>query len=225
MTSAYDYNMPAVALIQDIDISWNSLRESIETILYHSLFTNSLISIPICGTTANYDVETHESICIRWYIVAATSPLFRISSKLPLRDPQHLTTGYARNVALKAIKERGKLLLYFYTVLKSDEPLMRPLFYDFYDDNNTLTINTQYMVGPAIMVAQILLPKVNTVSLYFPKKAGVWYEYFGGSNYTDELGWRLFSVVETDWLMFIRQGYIIPLINVSILNLFTIIKY
>lgn len=91
---------------------------------------------------------------------------------------------------------------------------MRPLFYDFYGDNNTLGIDTQYMVGSALMVAQILLPEVNTISVYLPAGAGVWYEYFGGGAYT-ELGWRLFSVVETDWLMFIPQGSIIPLRNVS----------
>lgn len=137
---------------------------------------------------------------------------------LPLRDPQHLTTGYARNAALKAIAERRKLSLYLHSVLKSGEPLMRPLFYDFYGDNNTLTIDTQYMVGPALMVAQILLPEVNTVNVYLPEEAGMWFEYFGGGNYT-ELGWKLFSVVETDWLMFIPQGSIIPLRNVSNENL------
>lgn len=214
MTASYDYGVPHAALIQDVDISWENLKTSIRTILYHSLFGNPLISIPICGSTGNYSVDSHEAICIRWYIMAATSPLFRISSVLPLRDPGHLETGYARNAALKAIAERRKLSLYLHTVLKSGEPLMRPLFYDFHDDNNTLTLDTQYMVGPALLVAQIVLPSVNTIALYLPPSAGVWYEYFGGGNYTD-LGWRLFSVVETDWLIFIPQGSIIPLRNVS----------
>lgn len=214
MTAAFDYGTTDSALIQDIDISWESLRKSIRTTLYHGLFGSPLISIPVCGSTDNYEAKNHETICIRWYMVAATSPLFRISSELPFRDPQHLTTGYAKNIATRALAERRKLSLYFHTTLKSREPLMRPLFYDYYDDNNTLALDTEYMVGPALLIAQILLPEVNTISLYLPPKAGVWYEYFGGGNYTD-LGWKLFSVVETDWLIFISQGFVIPLITVS----------
>lgn len=212
MTASYDYGVSQAALIQDIDISWENLRNAIKTVLYNSILGSPITSIPICGSTENYNVASHEIICIRWYIMAATSPLFRISSVLPLRDPGNLTTGYAKNAALKAIAIRKMLSLYFHTVLRSGQPLMRPLFYDFYDDNNTLTLDTEYMVGPALLVAQIVLPEVNTISLYLPPSGGVWYEYFGGGNYT-ELGWKLFSVVETDWLMFVLQGYIIPLIR------------
>lgn len=216
MTASYNYEVEHAALIQDIDISWESLRKSIRTILYHNMFANSLISIPVCGSTENFVEESHDIICMRWYIMAATSPLLRISSTLPFRDPDHLVTGYVKNTALKALAERRKLSLYLHSVLKSREPLMRPLFYDFCDDNNTLTLDSEYMVGPALLATQILLPEVNTISLYLPPSAGVWFEYFGGGSYT-ELGWRLFSVVESDWLLFIPQGQIIPLINVSIL--------
>lgn len=147
--------------------------------------------------------------------MAATTPIFRISSVQPWRDPDSLATGHSRNIALRAIQERRKLSLYLHTVLSSGEPLMRPLFYDFHDDNNTHTLDTEYMVGPALLVAQIALPEVNTISVYLPPEAGVWYEYFGGANYT-ELGWRKFSVVESDWLIFVSQGYVVPLVNVSV---------
>lgn len=214
MTASYDYGVSHAAIVQNVNISWTDFRQAIRTILYHSIFGTPLISIPVCGSSNDYDPTLQDTLCMRWYIMAATMPIFRISSDFPRRDPGALATGQSKNVATEAIEKRRRLSLYFYTVLRSGEPLMRPLFYDFYSDNATLTLDTEYMVGPAILVAQPVLPEIATMVLYLPPAAGVWYEFFGGRNYS-ELGMLKFNVVATDWITFIAQGNIVPLRNVS----------
>lgn len=62
MTASYDYGVQHAALIQDMDISWANLRKAIRTILYHSLFGQPLISVPVCGSTDNYDAQAHEKV-------------------------------------------------------------------------------------------------------------------------------------------------------------------
>lgn len=147
--------------------------------------------------------------------MAATMPIFRISSDFPRRDPASLGTGHAYRIALDAIKKRNQLAVYYHTVMSSGEPLVRPMFYDFYADNETLELDQQYMVGTALLVAQPVLPDVSSVRIYLPPEVGVWYEFWGGKKHT-ELGWMQMSIVETDWIMFVAGGHIVPLRNVSI---------
>lgn len=91
---------------------------------------------------------------------------------------------------------------------------MRPMFYDFYDDNETLVLDRQYMVGPDLLVAHPVVPDASSIRIYLPPNVGTWYEFWGGAPYT-ELGSLRWSVVETDWINFIKGGSILPLRNVS----------
>lgn len=223
MSASYDYGMSQAAFIQNVNTSWTSFQKVIRTALYHSLLGGPLISIPVCGSTDNYNTTSQESLCMRWYLMAATMPIFMIYSDWPRRDPASLPTGYAYRIAIDAIEKRRLLSLFYHTVLTSREPLMRPMFYDFYADNETLALDQQYMLGSALLVAQPIFPDVSSVWVYLPPDAGVWYEFWGGKNYT-QLGWIQLNVVETDWIMFIAGGSIIPLRNVSI-NSCTFNKY
>lgn len=39
-----------------------------------------MIGVPVCGDTDSFNKSSHETLCIRWYIAAATMPYFRVSS-------------------------------------------------------------------------------------------------------------------------------------------------
>lgn len=218
MTASFDYGISQAAIVQNVDASWTNFHHVMRQALYHSLLGGPLISIPVCGSLNDYNATTHEALCIRWYLMAATMPIFRISSDFPRRDPASLGTGYARRIALNAISRRQQLLMYFHTVLSSGEPLVRPMFYDFYMDNETIVLDQQYMVGSSLLVAQPVLPDVTLIRIYLPPSVGVWYEFWGGRNHT-ELGWMQLGIVETDWIMFIAGGSMVPLRNVSIKTL------
>lgn len=216
ITSSYDYGIPQVAQIQNLDISWTNLKKAISTTLYHSIFGNQFITIPVCGSTDKFNENLDELLCIRWYLTAATFPIFRISSDLPRRDPLSLPSMFAARITSNAIKQRFKLLPYYHTILSNSEPLVRPLFYDYHSDNETLNLDEQYMLGDALLVAQPLKEPSYRLRLYLPPSAGTWYEFWGG-QISNSTGWVEISIIETDWIMYIAAGHIIPYRNVSII--------
>ena len=50
-------------------------------------------------------------------------------------------------------------------------PVMRPLFYDFSDDNTAWEIEDQYMFGPDILVAPVLYEDIKSRRVYLPEGA------------------------------------------------------
>ncbi|KAF5285438.1 hypothetical protein FQA39_LY16692 [Lamprigera yunnana] len=209
MTSSFQSGMSETVSIQNVDISWSNLKKTIITTLYNSMFGNSLVSVPICGSTKNYNAVADEELCIRWYITAATLPIFRVSSDLPRRDPFSLNSGFAQNASKNVTKYRYMLLPYYYTILSSGNPLVRPMFYNFHKDNLTWMLDEQYMVGDGLLVVQPTLPALTQLKVYLPVDVNVWYEFWGGNIYKS--GWLNFNIVKTDWIMFIAEGHIIPI--------------
>lgn len=225
----FDTNLPII--IQNVDISWTNFQKTISTILYNSIFGFHLISIPVCGSTSSFESK-HESLCLRWYLMAATSPIFRISSDLPKRDPNSLSTDFIAKNAKQAIDFRYSLQYYFYNVLINGEPLMRPMFYDFPDESDAFGLVEQYMVGGDILVAHPTLPDQSLLKIYFPKSVENWFEFNGGDVYNhsqSDNGWIKLSIVASDWIGFIREGSVIPTVSqseeVRILILFFFIFY
>ncbi len=66
-------------------------------------------------------------------------------------------------------------------------PVMRPLFYDFPQDEKCYTIEDQYMFGPDILVAPVLREGAISRSIYLPAgsdwtDAGTGKKYKGGRD-------------------------------------------
>jgi alpha-glucosidase len=86
-----------------------------------------------------------------------------------------------------AIRLRYRLLPYHYTRMwrasLADEPVVRPLFYDFGADTAALRVEDSFMVGPDLLVAPVLQAGVRERSLYLPVHAGGWYDLHDGALY------------------------------------------
>jgi hypothetical protein len=220
MTASHNADTLQPVMIQNVTISWVNFKNAIASTLYNSIFGHPLVGFPVCGSTRNFTESSHDSLCMRWYLMAATSPIFRISSDTPRRDPEAFLSQTVTNTALDAITLRYKLRYYFYTILNSGEPLMRPMFYDFPNDNNTFNLVEQYAVGD-ILVKHPTLPSQTQLKIYLPKSVKVWYEFWGGDAYdlssTNETEITL-TIAETDWIAFIPEGTIIPLVDESDAN-------
>ncbi len=80
--------------------------------------------------------------------------------------------------AVMALRER--LLPSMYTLMwraaAFDEPVVRPLFYDFPEDHAARDVSDAFMLGGDILVAPVLEPGATTKRLYLPQQAGGWYE-------------------------------------------------
>jgi alpha-glucosidase (family GH31 glycosyl hydrolase) len=106
---------------------------------------------------------------------------------------------------------RYELIPYLYSLAyESHEkgyPVLRPLFFEFQDDEETYTIEDEFMVGPSILVAPVLEKGARKRDIYLP--GGKWYDYYDKKVYNG--GRRITYEVPLDKLpLFVRAGAIIP---------------
>jgi len=64
----------------------------------------------------------------------------------------------------------------------SGRPLMRPMFFDYPDDDETWSVPLQYQLGDELIVAPITTPDTNEIEVYLP--AGEWINCHSGENHT-----------------------------------------
>lgn len=211
MSATKSYEETEPLLIEEVDASWDQLRDRLQNVLFESITGNHLVALPVCGDTENYN-PLRETLCIRWYIIASTMPMLRISSVSPFRDPVGLNTTFATKEALKVIDFREQLLAYYYTLLSNNEPVIRPMFYDFYAENSTFKLDYQYMIGDKILMAHPFTSGRTLLHIYLPRSVGVWYEIWGGKLFNSSVTpWMNITIVENDFVAFLAQGSLIPL--------------
>jgi len=116
------------------------------------------------------------------------------------------------NISIDSLNRRYTLLPYYYTLFASAHfnatTVWRPLFFEFSNDTNTFGIDTQFMVGPALLVTPVLEENATTVAGYFP--SGIWYSYYTGIPLFGKD--RMVTLdAPLDFIpIHVRAGYIIP---------------
>lgn len=199
------------SLIQNTDASWDQLRNKLQNVLFESISGNHLVSVPVCGDNKNYD-PSNDILCLRWYLMAATMPMLRISSVAPWRSPNNLNTTFVKNQVLNALDLRNQLLAHYYTILSRGEPVVRPMFYDYYHDEDTFSMDSQYMIGKKILVGHPLTPDRKRLHVYLPSDVEIWYEFWGGKMYNTTIDPVVnLTVLEDDFVAFLAQGTVLPL--------------
>lgn len=208
-TNSFEQNEPI--LIQNVDASWENLKMHIQNILFNSIVGNHLVSVPVCGDTQSYNASIQETLCIRWYLAAATMPMLRVSSANPLREPANLFSKFAQQNANWALEFREMLLPIYQTILSKNQPVVRPMFYDFYDDNTTFSLKQQYMIGENMLIGHPFTIGANQLQIYLPRRTNIWYELWEGRMYNSTINpWVNVDVRENDMIVFIAQGTIVP---------------
>ena len=86
-----------------------------------------------------------------------------------------------------AITLRYRLMPYLYTQMwrasRENEPVVRPLFYDFPDDRSALDVQDSFMLGPDILVAPVLEEGASDRQVYLPEHAGGWFDFHDGRHF------------------------------------------
>jgi alpha-glucosidase (family GH31 glycosyl hydrolase) len=157
--------------------------------------------------TDNLSEVKEEQLCIRWYQMGMMLPFAHSMTKLNqrARSPVDWSLNTRRLVA-GYIQQRYRLLPYFYSLFyqvkyKSHNhvgiilydfvvfpllqantqgtPVVRPMWYQFPKDNETYTLNEQFMIGESLMVCPVMVQddtETNTaITVYFP--SGTWFVY------------------------------------------------
>ncbi|XP_060526956.1 lysosomal alpha-glucosidase-like [Cylas formicarius] len=220
ISATKNYGDVELEVSENFDTSWDNFRLYLQRTLFNSITGNHMVGLPVCGDTTVYDKDLHETLCIRWYLAAATMPHFRVSSVKPFRDPENLNSKFATRYALDAIEKRKMFQEHYYTILSRGEPIVRPMYYDYYQNITTMSLDRQYTIGKNIIVVHPLSSARSALQVFLPSQVKVWYEIWGGGMYTSSPkdNFISISIVETDWVSFVAEGTIIPLTNNLELN-------
>jgi alpha-D-xyloside xylohydrolase len=114
---------------------------------------------------------------------------------------------------LHGLRLRYRLIPYIYSQAKrtydTGAPFMRPLWMDFPNDPNVADIGTQYMFGPAFLVAPVTEQGQTEKQVYLPAGAD-WYNYWTNEKVAGGRWVKVAAPIEQIPL-FVRAGSIVPL--------------
>jgi alpha-D-xyloside xylohydrolase len=189
----------------DIYGDFETLRRQVKAGLNISLCGIPWWNTDIGGFFFSQDkVEEYHELLIRWFQFGAFCPIMRMHGKrLPMIDvkgspvasgsPNELWSygEETYKIMSKYLQVRERLKPY---ILKNMEvaskegiPMMRPLFFDFPNDQVCYKIEDEYMFGPDLLVAPVLEYKAQSRKIYFPV----------GSSWTDALTGKVFKGGQT----------------------------
>lgn len=178
----------------DIDSSFRSLRNQLAAGLNMGISGLPWWTTDIGGFHGGniYDPKFHE-ILVRWFEFGTFCPVMRLHGfREPFKEPLGTTGGgkcisgaenevwsYGEEVyeiCKKYMNLRERMRPYVTELMRAAHekgtPIMRPLFYDFPEDEKAWEIEDQYMFGPNVLVAPILYENIRERTLYLPN--GIW---------------------------------------------------
>ena len=176
----------------DIYSSFRSMREQLKAGLGMSVAGIPWWTSDIGGFLGGNIQDPHfQELLLRWFAWGAFCPVFRMHGERSpwyereqefIDNVRQLTSGQDNEVwsfgeeNYKILSEylflRERLRPYVRECMErahtKGEPVMRPLYFDFPEDKNTLTIEDAYMFGPDLLVAPVMEEGVTVRSVYLP---------------------------------------------------------
>jgi alpha-D-xyloside xylohydrolase len=206
----------------DIAARWYDLKAQISSgmnfclsgIPYWSMDIGGFSVEPRYEHPTEADLDEWRELNTRWYQFGAFCPIFRVHGQFPLREIYNIAPedhpAYQSMLAYN--KLRYRLMPYIYSltgmVTHQDYTIMRGLVMDFETDKNVLTINDQFMFGPAILVNPVSTYKSRSRTVYLPS-GSTWYEMKTGRGISGGQTIQA-DAPYTEIPLYIKAGSIIP---------------
>ncbi|KAJ5388149.1 hypothetical protein N7509_010690 [Penicillium cosmopolitanum] len=195
---------------------WAYMFFSIPQALSFSLFGVPMFGVDTCGFNGNTD----EELCNRWMQLSAFFPFYRNHNTLSAVSQEPYQWESVMQASKDAMKIRYSILPYFYTLFHlahtTGSTVMRALAWEFPNEPQLARIDTQFLLGPSIMVVPALAPQVDTVHGVFPgvKNGEIWYDWYNGSAVQAEPGVNTSIPAPLGHIpVFVRGGSVIPMQN------------
>ncbi len=168
----------------------------------------------IAGYTSIFQKTTKE-LFFRWVELGAFSPIMRAHGGYTPYENWHAfsdteTTEFYRNLCTL----RVKLFPYIYAMAKLSSrkgyPMMRALYLHWPQDDETLKLDQEFMLGDFLLVAPVVREGARKVDVYLPR--GRWFDFFTNEVY--EGGHWIRKPVELDEIaVFVREGAVLPMLS------------
>jgi alpha-glucosidase len=83
------------------------------------------------------------------------------------------------------LKLRQRLIPHLYTLFeechRTGAPIFRPLLFEYPDDHATYTLDDEFLLGSALLIAPITRPGIEHRHVYLPE--GIWFHFWTGERY------------------------------------------
>ncbi|KAK7413270.1 hypothetical protein QQX98_007858 [Neonectria punicea] len=195
----------------DIASSWGSLRNQLAAGLNMGIAGFAWFTTDIGGFHGGIpDDPVFRELFVRWFQWGTFCPVMRLHGDREPKQPRLGTTGgsfclsggpnevwsYGEEVykiCEKYLRLREELRDYTRTLMEAahtvGDPIIRPCFFDFPEDDMCWQLEDQYMYGPKYLVAPILNPGQNKREVYLPGEGVKWKStdgtvYDGGKTVT-----------------------------------------
>jgi len=143
----------------------------------------------------------------QWGLLSGFSRAHGTTSREPWEQGEAKLTVFREYADL-----RSQLVPYLYShaheAHQTGLPLMRPLVLDYQDDPAVHGADTQYMLGPSLLVSPVLEDKAMSRPCYLPK--GTWYNFWTDTVYEGGRWLMIPTTVET-MPLYVKAGTVLPL--------------
>jgi alpha-glucosidase len=193
----------------DIDSTWQSLKQTIITILGLGLSGHAFSGVDIGGFSGSPDAELY----LRWFQMSTFLPLFRTHSAVGTKPREPWVFGEPTTSILRNfLRLRYKLLPYLYTLAcdttQTGFPPIRPVFWENPGDSTLWDIYDEFLLGDALLIAPVILKGAQSRLITLPP--GIWYSYWDDQLYTGPAQFEIQVSPETIPI-FVKGGTILPL--------------
>lgn len=199
----------------DTIVTWNSLA-------YQPYFTAAAANV-LYGYWS-HDIGGHmlgqptPELYTRWIQFGVFSPVLRTHTSKTV-DSERRVFHYPepfRSVMTAGLRRRYEMVPYIYGEMRkavdSGVSIVRPMYYDWPEENNAYKYKDQYMFGDSMLVAPVVQPQnpddeMSEVSVWLP--AGEWYDTATGTLLEGgKVHKRRYTLEEIP--VFVRPGTVIP---------------
>lgn len=200
----------------DSVICWNSLK-------LQPYFTSTASNVGY--TWWSHDIGGHtlgyrdDDLYIRWLQFGVFSPIMRLhssSDELLGKEPW-MYKSEVRAIAVNFLRLRHRMIPYLYTAdmktHKNGEPLCRPMYYDYPDEDGAYECRNEYMFSSSLLCAPITErqnKKLNMGKVQVWLPVGRWTDIFTGRIYHGNKKVTMFRDLES-FPVLAKEGAIIPL--------------
>jgi alpha-glucosidase len=199
----------------DAPSTWATLEMTLPQLLHLGLSGMAFSGSDVGGYSGR---DTPPELFARWMALGAISPFFRAHAEKDARRQEPWSFGDdVENATRDLVGQRYELMPYlisaFEETSRTGAPVLRPLVFDFQDDEATHTISDSAMLGDSLLVAPLLRPSdAEGRRVYLPK--GRWFDFVSGAIYeggrTVTLDAKPFALPSDALPMFAREGAIVP---------------
>lgn len=149
--------------------------------------------------------------------LSAFFPFYRNHNTLSANSQEPFRWASVAEATKTAMHIRYSILPYMYTLIHkahtTGSTVMRALAWEFPNDPSLAGVDTQFLLGPSILVTPVLEPQVSTVNGVFPGIADgeVWYDWYTQTKVDAQAGVNTTIDAPLGHIpVFVRGGSVLP---------------